>query len=147
MKWPLPLLAALLLAGCAAPVAPVPTVELLGAPVALNVAGHVVTATATPALKDSGFSVRVRVRTDRTPLPTLTVTGVSVVTDGGVWKAVVPQAGRSSCGADTCIQGTATGSAAGLRAGQTVQVVASVQDAQGRTLWLRAPEVQVISRP
>ncbi|WP_309571475.1 hypothetical protein [Deinococcus sp.] len=145
MKRVLPLLTALALVACSPPPVPTPTVELLGAPVTLNVEGAVVSAQATPAVQGSTFSVLVRLRTDRPPLPGLLVTGVYVVTDGGVWKGAVSSAQRASCGTGTCLQGRAAGSAAGLRAGQSVQVVARVQDGQGRTLWLRAPKVQIAS--
>lgn len=147
MKRALPLLTALALAACSAPPVPTPTVALLGAPVTLNVNGAVVSAQATPTVRGGAFSVLVRLLTDRPPLPGLLVTGVYVVTDGGVWKGAVSSAQRAACGAGTCVQGRAVGSAAGLRAGQSVQVVARVQDELGHTMWLRAPKVQVSSAP
>lgn len=143
MKRAVLLLSALVLAGCSAPPVPTPTVELLGAPVTLNVGGSVVTAQAVPAVQQGTFRVQVRIGTQRAPRPALLVTGVYVVTGGGVWKGAVSPDQRSVCPLAACVQGTASGSAAGLRAGQTVQVVARVQDTRGQTLWLRAPTVKI----
>jgi len=146
MRRVLLLLTMLALAGCSAPQAPTPTVELLGAPATLNVSGTLVTALAMPTVRIGTFKVQVRLHADRSLGPGLRLTGVYVVTDAGVWKGAVGSAQRSACGS-TCLQGKASGSATGLRAGQTVQVVARVQDGQGRALWVRAPKVTVGAAP
>lgn len=139
--WLLP--AALGLVACGSAQAPPLTGDLLGAPTTLNVAGRVVTAQATPTVRGDGFRVQVRVQSARPPLPTLNVTGIFMVTDSGVWKAAVPSGARRVCGARMCVQGTATGSAAGIRSGEDVQVVTRLQDGQGRVLWLRDADVKV----
>ncbi|GHF55383.1 hypothetical protein HNQ07_003367 [Deinococcus metalli] len=143
MKRALLPLTALALVGCAAPAAPTPTVELLGAPTTLNIGGTAVTAQATPSVQGGTFSVLVRLTSNRPPVPNMTVTGVYVVTGSGVWKGAVGADQRAACARNACVLGTAAGGATGLRAGQTVQVVARVQDARGRALWLRAPEVKI----
>lgn len=137
------LAAALGLVACGAVPTPPLTGDLLGAPTSLNVAGRVVTARATPTVQGQTFRVRVRVQTARPPLPSLKVTGIFVVTDAGVWKAGVASGARLVCGARMCVQGLASGPAGSIRQGEDVQVVARLQDGQGRVLWLRDKGVRV----
>ncbi|PNY80597.1 hypothetical protein [Deinococcus koreensis] len=135
--------AALGLVACGSAPTPPLTGDLLGAPTTLNVSGRVVSAQATPTIQGDEFRVRVRVQAARPPLPALKVTGIFVVTDAGVWKAPVPSGARLVCGARMCLQGTATGPASGIQPGEDVQVVARLQDRQGREFWLRDRDVRV----
>ncbi|GMA13812.1 hypothetical protein E5F05_15015 [Deinococcus metallilatus] len=142
--WLLPLAAALLSAcgDLAAP--PAPTAgDLLGAPTSLQVTGRSLKAEATPTLDGTTLNVRVRVQPSRAPLPPLTLTGVYVVTEDGVWSAVTTRGESQDCGANSCLQGTGRGAARGLRPGEGVQVVVSLKDAQGRTMWLRDPQANI----
>lgn len=141
LMWLLP--AALGLVACGSAPTPLLSGDLLGAPTALNVAGRVLTAQATPTVRDGHFRVQVRVQSARPPLPPLDVTGIFVVTDSGVWKAGVSSGARLVCGTRMCVLGTATGRAAGIRGGEDVQVITRLQDGQGRVLWLRDAEVKV----
>lgn len=143
MRWALPLLTACGLVACAAPEVPTPTVQLLAAPVSVVVGGRVVSAQAQPILSENGIKVRVQVGTGRALLPDLTVTGVYVVTDAGVWKSPVTSTQRRSCASGMCQQATASGSAAGFRAGQRVQVVTRIQDPTGQSLWLRDADATI----
>lgn len=142
--WLLPLAAALLsacggLAGLPAPTAG----DLLAAPTALQVTGRSLRATATSTLDGSALNVRVLVQASRAPLPPLTVTGVYLVTEDGVWNAAATRSDRQSCGADACLQGSGSGTAHGLRPGEGVQVVVSLKDSRGRTLWLRDAQANI----
>jgi len=142
--WSLPLVA--LLAACGTvttPPAP-SAATLLGAPTALQVSGRSVRAEATPVLDRGTFRVQVRVQTTRAPLPPLTVTGVYVVTEDGVWRAAQTRSGQTGCDARTCVQGTGQGSAQGLRTGEGVQVVVSLRGAGGRTMWLRDARANIV---
>lgn len=147
MKCALPLLTALGLVGCAAPEVPTPTLQLLAAPTSVVIGGRVLSAAAQPILVDSDLTVRVQVGTERPPLPALTVTGVYVVTDGGVWKRAVTSSQRRGCASGACQQATTSGRAAGLRVGQRVQVVTRVQDATGQSMWLRDADVAIRATP
>lgn len=118
--------------------------DLLSAPTTLSVNGRLLTADATPTLSGKVFRVQVKVRADRAPLPALNVTGLFVVTNEGVWKAPVGPDAQRSCGVKLCTQGSASSAADGFQAGEGVQVVARVQDAQGRTYWLRDAQVRVL---
>ena len=69
-----------------------------------------------------------------------------MVTASGIWKAAVPSGTRLVCGARMCVQGTATGSAAGIHSGEDVQVVTRLQDGRGRVLWLRDADVTVVGQ-
>ncbi|WP_084048818.1 hypothetical protein [Deinococcus hopiensis] len=117
--------------------------ELLGAPTSLQVSGRSVRADAAPVLAGDTFRVRVKVQASRAPLPPLTVTGVYVVTEDGVWRAGRTRSGEAGCAAQSCVQGTGEGAASGLRAGDGVQVVVSLKDAGGRTMWLRDPQASI----
>lgn len=140
--WLLPLVAALLGACGTLAEPPTPTAgDLLAAPTALQIAGRSLKADATSSLDGNTFQVRVRVQATRPPLPSLAVTGVYVVTEDGVWSAATTQSGR--CGKGTCLQGTGRGGARGLRSGEGAQIVISLRDAGGRTLWLRDPQASV----
>lgn len=120
---------------------------LLGAPTALQVSGRSVRAEATPVLDRGTFRVQVRVQTTRPPLPPLTVTGVYVVTEDGVWRAAQTRSERpTGCEARVCLQGTGQGSAQGLRSGEGVQVVVSLRSAGGRTMWLRDARASIVQR-
>lgn len=141
--WPL---AAALLGACgtlSAPPAP-STGDLLASPTALQVSARRLKVEATPVLDGETFRVRVRVQTSRPPLPTLALTGVYVVTGDGVWTApLAPTALARRCGARPCLQATGSGEAGGLRPGEGVQVVVSLRDEAGRTLWLRDARASV----
>ncbi|WP_034384549.1 hypothetical protein [Deinococcus sp. YIM 77859] len=140
--WFLPLAAALLSAcgNMAAPPTPLAG-DLLGAPTALQVEGRSLKADAAPVLEGDRFQVRVRVQASRAPVPSLSVTGVYVVTEDGVWRAASTRA--LSCGGPTCLQSLGSGAARGLRSGEGVQVVVSLKDARGRTMWLRDPQASI----
>jgi hypothetical protein len=136
--WLLPLAAALLGACGTLAAPPTPTAgDLLAAPTALQLTGRRLKVDAAPTLDGETFRVRVRVQTSRAPLPPLALTGVYVVTGDGVWTAPVALRDRQPCKGRPCLQGTGSGAARGLRSGAGVQVVVSLRDAGGRTLWLR----------
>lgn len=140
------LLASVLLGACGTVATPSssPTAgDLLGAPTALQVAGRSVRADALPTLSGDTFRVRVKVQSSRSPLPPLTVTGVYVVTEDGVWRAERTRSSDAACAPRACLQGTGLGAASGLRAGDGVQVVVSLKGADGRTLWLRDPQANI----
>lgn len=129
---------AAVLGACGTLGTPEPTAgDLLAAPTTLQVAGRSLRAEATPTLGDATFRVRVQVQTKRGRVPALTVTGVYVVTEDGVWNAPVAARDRQDCGQARCLQGTVRGAADGLRPGEGVQVVVSLKDDRGRLLWLR----------
>ncbi|MFC5847420.1 hypothetical protein [Deinococcus petrolearius] len=130
-----------LLAGCGSLDAPPTTGELLDAPTSLNVTGQVVRATAAPVISGSLFNVRVRVQTPRAAVG-LRVTDVYVVTGSGVWSAGVGAADQRACGAG-CTVAVGRGTANGVAAGEGVQVVARLVDAQGRRFLLRDDQVRV----
>lgn len=124
---------------------PVPAAgDLLSAPTTLTVGGRTVTAEAHPSVKGNVFSVRVRLKADRPPLPPLNVTGVFVVTNAGVWKSPVRPQAQSNCGAKACQQASATSLANGFQVGEGVQVITRLQDAQGNVLWLRDAQARVL---
>ncbi|WP_288481442.1 hypothetical protein [uncultured Deinococcus sp.] len=131
-----------LLAGCGVQVEPPTTGQLLDAPTSLNVTGQVIRAEAAPVISGNLFNVQVRVRTPRTLASGLRVTDVYVVTDSGVWSADVDSADQRRCGAG-CTVAVGRGVADGVTAGEGVQVVARLVDAQGRTFLLRDGQVQV----
>lgn len=142
--WLLPLVAALLGACGSLAGPPTPSAgELLAAPTSLQVTGRSLRAEATSDLEGETetFRVRVRVHTSRPPLPSLTVTGVYAVTGDGVWSAATTQSGR--CGKGACLRGVGQGAARGLRSGEGMQIVVSLQDAGGRTFWLRDAHASV----
>ncbi|EYB67915.1 hypothetical protein DEIPH_ctg031orf0059 [Deinococcus phoenicis] len=142
--WLLPLAAALLSACGTLAGPPTPTAgDLLAAPTALQVAGRSLRVEATPTLDGATFNVQVRVQASRASPPPLTVTGVYVVTEDGVWSASSTQGDRQPCGAAVCLQGSGRGTSRGLRSGEGVQVVVGLKDARGRTLWLRDAQATI----
>ncbi|WP_272977064.1 hypothetical protein [Deinococcus geothermalis] len=142
--WLFPLAATLLVACGSLASPPAPTAgDLLGAPTALQLAGRSLKAQASPTLAGNSFNVRVRVQASAAPLPPLTLTGVYVVTEDGVWMADTTQSERSDCAPKVCLQGTGRGAARGLRPGEGVQVVVSLKDSKGRVLWLRVPRANI----
>lgn len=142
----LPLLISALLGACGTVATPSssPTAgDLLGAPTALQVSGRSVRADASPTLSGDTFRVRVTVQASRSPLPPLTVTGVYVVTEDGVWRAERTRTSGAGCASRACLQGTGLGAASGLRVGDGVQVVVRLRGADGRTLWLRDSQANI----
>lgn len=134
--------AALLLAGCGS-LDTAPTAgQLLDAPTTLNVTGKALTATAAPTLSGNLFSVKVKLQTPRATLPNLSVTNVYVVTNDGVWSTEVAKASQWKCGTN-CALAVGRGSADGVQAGEGVQVVVGLRDAQGRTFLLRDAQAKV----
>lgn len=142
--WLLPLAAALLGACGTLPSPPAPsTGDLLASPTALQVGARRLKVEAAPVLGEQTFRVRVRVHAARPPLPPLTLTGVYVVTGDGVWTAPLEPSEVRRCGARPCLQATGSGEARGLRPGEGVQVVISLRDEAGRTLWLRDAQASI----
>lgn len=152
----LPVLAALL-ASCGAgsgPEVSVPAVSvgnLLLAPLQLPVGGIKVRVKATPLLGGNcaaaqagcrNFTVPVRLYTVAGNLPPLKVTGVYVVTEGGVWRSGVQSGDNRLCNTRRCLVATARGNAE-LEGGEAVQVVVSLKDAQGRQYRLRDQKATV----
>ena len=131
-----------LLAGCGSLDAAPTAGQLLDAPTSLNVTGQVVRAKAAPVISGSLFNVRVRVQTPRTLAAGLRVTDVYVVTGSGVWSAGVGTADQRPCG-NGCTVAVGRGTADGVEAGEGVQVVARLVDAQGRSFLLRDDQVRV----
>ncbi|NTY02007.1 hypothetical protein [Deinococcus sp. JMULE3] len=129
----------LLLAACGfSPRVPPSVGDLLGAPTALNVGGQVVTLDSASASGSGGFGVKVRL-TSRDALPALRLDGVFVVSGTDLWKSPLRSTGGVA---------SAYGRAgSGVQAGETVQVVVRLRDAQGRVLWLRDGETRVGTAP
>lgn len=130
----------------AASVPPISAGELLSAPTKLAIGGVKISAEATPylsALPCSGrtcagnFVVPVTLRSNTGPLSAFKVTGVYVITEGGVWRSGVASQGNYRCGgALNCLQAVGRGSA-NLSSSDAVQVVLTFQDAAGKTYKLR----------
>lgn len=119
--------------------------QLLDAPTNLNITGKVLTADAAPTLSGNVFSVKVRVLSPRAALPKLSVTDVYVVANDGVWSAGITKASQWKCG-NNCALAVGRGPADGMQAGQGVQVVVSLKDAQGRTFLLRDAQARVVGK-
>ncbi|PTA69019.1 hypothetical protein [Deinococcus arcticus] len=139
MKRFVPALLGLWLAACGAQPGPPQVGDLLSAPTALNVNGQMVTVGAVPAASAQGFGVRVQLNSARRPLPPVQLDGVFVVGGEGLWKAPIRGAGTQAA-----VWGR---NAAGLQAGEPVQVVVRLRDDRGRVLWLRGPQTRVGQAP
>ncbi|AZI42958.1 hypothetical protein EHF33_09555 [Deinococcus psychrotolerans] len=130
----------------AASVPPISAGELLAAPTKLAIGGMKISAEATPYLSAltcvgrpcaGNFVVPVTLRSSTGPLNTFKVTGVYVITEGGVWRSGVESQDRRHCsGAANCLQAVGRGSA-NLSSSDAVQVVLMFQDAAGKTYKLR----------
>lgn len=143
----LPLLA-LAAVGCGVPAGPavttpaVSTGNLLLAPAQVPIGGVKVRAEAAPVVtacsdtECNNFWVPVRLYASSGTLPALKVTGVYVVTEGGVWRSGVQARDNRRCNDLRCLVATARGSA-DLSGGEAVQVVVALKDAQGRQYRLR----------
>ncbi|CAM3563195.1 hypothetical protein [Deinococcus frigens] len=151
------LLCGLGLAGCGSlGSAPTPLAgDLLGAPTTLNLGGRVLSLTAAPQLvrEADRFRVRVRVETSEkasTPAMStpLKVTGIYVFTGSGLWQSprLNDFSRASACPAHACAWGS--GGANGFTAGEDVRVIAQLQDASGKTYWLRDARSQnIVAKP
>ena len=116
--------------------------ELLAAPTRLALGGVKLSAEASPYLSGSSFVVPVKVLASRAKpgglkLSALKVTGVYVITEGGVWRSgVAAQDTRSCLSSLNCLQAVGRGSAE-LSSRDAVQVVLTLRDAAGKNYKLR----------
>ncbi|AWN24715.1 hypothetical protein DKM44_14695 [Deinococcus irradiatisoli] len=161
-RWAWTLLIAPLLWACGAAVGPVPAAvpklsagELLKAPVKLAVGGVKFSAEARPYLSAlsacserscaPNFVVPVELRASG-EVGALKVTGVYVITEGGVWRSgVATQDSRRCWQGSNCLQVVGRGNA-DLTPNDAVQVVLTLRDAAGRTYKLRDDKA-VVSKP
>ena len=142
--------------------------ELLAAPTSLALGGVKLRAEATPYLSapacdgetcvsSANFVVPVKLRSvgpamgaqssaQSSALSGLKVTGVYVITEGGVWRSGVAAGDSRRClGTLNCLQAVGRGSAS-ISSSDPVQVVLTFQDRAGRTYKLR-DEKAVIDSP
>ena len=139
------------LGGGAVPGAPALSAgELLAAPTKLALGGVRLSAEATPHLSGSSFVVPVKVLASSSKqgglkLSAFKVTGVYVITEGGVWRSgVAAQDNRRCLSAVNCLQAVGRGSAE-LSSRDAVQVVLTLRDAAGKNYKLRDDKA-VVSR-
>lgn len=143
--------------------------ELLAAPTSLALGGMKLKAEATPYLNapacdgetcvpSANFVVPVKLRSVGAQSPVqasspsasflsgLKVTGVYVITEGGVWRSgVAPSDSRRCVGTLNCLQAVGRGTAS-ISSSDPVQVVLTFQDRAGKTYRLR-DEKAVIDSP
>ncbi len=126
--------------------------ELLNAPTKLALGGVKLSAEARPYLSAlpcagrscSNFVVPVQLRASG-DLSALKVTGVYVITEGGVWRSgVAAQDSRRCPQGSNCLQVVGRGNA-DLTRNDAVQVVLTFRDAAGRTYKLRDNKAVVSS--
>ena len=129
--------------------------ELLAAPTSLALGGVKLKAEATPYLNapacdnetcvpSANFVVPVKLRsvgaqsgTQSSALSGLKVTGVYVITEGGVWRSgVATNDSRRCVGTLNCLQAVGRGNAS-ISSSDPVQVVLTFQDKAGKTYKLR----------
>ena len=122
-----------------------PAGDLLSAPTQLHFGGQVVTLEAAPRLSGPVLRVAVRVNAGNTVAasPKMTVHDLFVLARAGVWNA--PFRAASTC-TRTCLAGQGVGRGEGINAGEVVQVVLRVRDAQGRSFWLRDARAKVTGK-
>lgn len=138
--------------------------ELLAAPTKLTIGGVKLSAEAAPALSAGlpcsgkscavNFVVPVKLRASGDPksltLPSLKVTGVYVITEGGVWRSGVAAQDSRRCAAGPegagCLQAVGRGSA-DLSPRDAVQVVVTFRDAAGKFYKLRDSKAVVNTGP
>lgn len=116
--------------------------ELLGMPTTIRTMGNSMKLESTPVLDGKTLRVQVRVLP---ALRSLTLIDVYVVTQDGVWRAPISRRASQRCG-EMCLQGIGQGPSQSLRIGEGIQVIASLQDAKGQSLWLRDSHVYIKSR-
>lgn len=128
--------------------------ELLSAPTKLTIGGAKLSAEAAPSLSvplpcsgkscAANFAVPVKLRVSgdlgSLNLSSLKVTGVYVITEGGVWRSGVAAQESRRCAAAleaiTCLQAVGRGNA-DLSPRDAVQVVVTFRDPAGRSYQLR----------
>ena len=166
----LPLLLAPLLWACgtaSGPVVGAPPMsagELLAAPTKLTIGGVKLSAEAAPALSAqlpcsgktcaANFVVPVKLRASGDAgslnLSSLKVTGVYVITEGGVWRSGVAVQDSRRCATApedvNCLQAVGRGSAE-LSRRDAVQVVLTFRDSAGKTYKLRDSKAVVSGAP